>query len=87
VGIREQRHKLVMDFGSGCEQLLDLEKDPGEIDPLPPDAEKSVRRRLLDQARLHVTNSLRGHDSERSMRARLRDLHFECTGLPAAVPV
>ena len=76
-----------MDFGSGCEQLFDLEKDPGEIDPLPADAEKTVRRRLLDQARLHLTNSLRGHDSEQSMRAQLRDLHFECTGSPAAIPV
>jgi len=87
VGIREQRYKLVMDFGSGCEQLFDLEKDPGEIDPLPADAEKTVRWRLLDQARLHLTNSLRWRDSEQSMRARLRDLHFECTGSPAAIPV
>ena len=87
VGIREQRYKLVMDFGSGCEQLFDLEKDPGEIDPLPLDAEKTVRRRLLDQARLHLTNSLHGRDSEQSLRAQLRDLHFECSGSPAAVPV
>jgi len=87
VGIREQRYKLVMDFGSGCEQLFDLEKDPGEIDPLPLDAEKTVRRRLLDQARLHLTNSLHGRDSEQSLRAQLRDLHFECTGSPTAVPV
>src|SRR5207245_10714146 len=59
VGIREQRYKWVMDFGSGCEQLFDLEKDPGEINSLPPYAEKAARRRLFDQARLHLTNSLR----------------------------
>src|SRR5438270_823346 len=87
VGIREQRYKWVMDFGSGCEQLFDLEKDPGEIDPLPPYAEKAARRRLFDQTRLHLTNSLHGRDSEQSLRAQLRDLHFECSGSPAAVPV
>jgi len=87
VGIREQRYKWVMDFGSGCEQLFDLEKDPGEINPLPPDAEKTVRRRLLEEARRHLTSSSRSRDFEQSMRAQLRDLHFECTGSLAAVPV
>src|SRR2546427_7958198 len=87
VGIREQRYKWVMDFGSGCEQLFDLEKDPGEINSLPPYAEKAARRRLFDQARLHLTNSLRGRDSEQRLRAQLRDLHFECTGSPAAISV
>ena len=76
-----------MDFGSGCEQLFDLEKDPGEINSLPPYAEKAARRRLFDQARLHLTNSLRGRDSEQRLRAQLRDLHFECTGSPAAISV
>src|SRR2546422_6202743 len=61
------RYKLVMDFGSGCEQLFDLEKDPGEIDPLPLDAEKTVRRRLLDQARSEE------HTSELQSR-----LHLVC---------
>ena len=87
VGMREQRYKWVMDFGSGCEQLFDLEKDPGEIDPLPADAEKTVRRRLLEEARRHLTSSSRSRDSEQSLRAQLRDLHFECSGSPAAVPV
>ena len=85
--MREQRYKWVMDFGSGCEQLFDLEKDPGEIDPLPADAEKTVRRRLLEEARRHLTSSSRSRDSEQSLRAQLRDLHFECSGSPAAVPV
>src|SRR3989454_323866 len=87
VGMREQRYKWVMDFGSGCEQLFDLEKDPGEINPLPPDAEKTVRRRLLEEARRHLTSSSRGRDSEQRLRAQLRDLHFECTGSPAAISV
>ncbi len=87
VGMREQRYKWVMDFGSGCEQLFDLEKDPGEIDPLPADAEKTVRRRLLEEARRHLTSSSRSRDFEQSMCTQLRDLHFECTGSPTAVPV
>src|SRR5207245_11528385 len=71
VGIREQRYKLVIDFGSGCEQLFDLEKDPGEIDPLPADAEKTVRRQLLEEARRHLTSSSRSRDFEQSMCAQL----------------
>src|SRR5207245_8359646 len=84
VGIREQRYKLVMDFGSGCEQLFDLEKDPGEIDPLPADAEKTVRRQLLEEARRHLKSSSRSRDFEQSMCAQLRDPHLCSAGSPHA---
>jgi arylsulfatase A-like enzyme len=81
LGIREQRYKLIIDFTTGSEQLFDLEKDPGEKEPSSPDAEKAVRRRLLDQARLHLINSGRAGDSEYRLRACLRDLQFECDSL------
>ena len=60
-----------------AEQLFDLEADPGELRPLPPDAEKAVRRRLLDRARQHLSDSLQSRDADHRMAARLRDLRLE----------
>ena len=59
------------------EQLFDLEADPGELRPLPADAEKAVRKRLLDRARQHLADSLRSRDANYRMAARLRDLRLE----------
>jgi arylsulfatase A-like enzyme len=84
LGIREQRYKLVINFGSGREQLFDLDKDPSENGPLPLDAEKAVRRRLLDQAQRYLINSARAGDSEHRLRARLRDIRFECASSSAS---
>ena len=75
--VREARYKLALDFNSGIENLFDLDADPGELRPLPLDAEKLVRRRLLDRARQHLVQSLRSRDSERRLAAQLRDLRLE----------
>ena len=72
---------MVFDFNSVTEQLFDLEADPGELRPLPPDAEKAVRKRLLDRARQHLMDSLRSRDADRRMAARLRDLRLEWSKL------
>lgn len=77
LAVREARYKMVLDFKSGVEQLFNLETDPGELRPLPPDAEKPVRRRLLERARQHLTDSLRSRDEDRRMAAQLRDLRLE----------
>jgi arylsulfatase A-like enzyme len=75
--IRETRYKMVFDFKSATEQLFDLGTDSGEVRPLPPDAEKAVRRRLLERARKHVSDSLLARDAGDRMAACLRDLRLE----------
>ena len=77
LAVREARYKMVLHFKSPVEQLFDLEADPDELRPLPLDAEKPVRRRLLDRARQHLSDSMRPRDEERRMAARLRDLRLE----------
>jgi len=76
LAIREGRYKLVLDFGSHGESLFDLEIDSCERHPLPRDAERAVRRRLLDQARHHIEDSLQSRDPDARLRARLRDLQL-----------
>jgi arylsulfatase A-like enzyme len=75
--IREARYKMVFDFKAATEQLYDRDADPGELHPLPLDAEKAVRRRLLDRARNHLSDSLRSRDSDHRLAARVRDLRLE----------
>jgi arylsulfatase A-like enzyme len=77
LAVREKRYKLVFDFNSATEQFFDLEVDPSELRPLPPDAEKAVRKRLLDRARQHLSDSLRSRDGGYRMAAQLRDLRLE----------
>jgi arylsulfatase A-like enzyme len=77
LGVREARYKMVLNFNTVEEQLFDLEAEPGEQQPLPAGAEKAVRRRLLDRARQHVSDSLRSRDGDYRLAARLRDLRSE----------
>jgi arylsulfatase A-like enzyme len=77
LAVRETRYKLVFDFNSVTERFFDLEADPGELRPLPLDAERTVRKRLLDRARQHLSDSLRSRDADFRMAARLRDLRLE----------
>jgi arylsulfatase A-like enzyme len=77
LAVRETRFKLVFDFNSATEQLYDLDADPGELRPLPLDAQKPVRKRLLDRAGQHLSDSLRLRDADYRLAARLRDLRLE----------
>ena len=77
LAVREARYKMLLDFSGATEQLFDLQTDPGEMRPLPPDAEKPVRRRLLERARKHIADSLDARDAGASLAARLRDLRLE----------
>jgi arylsulfatase A-like enzyme len=77
LALREARYKMVFDFNSVTEQLFDLDADPGELCPLAADAEKAVRKRLLDRARQHLSDSLRSRNADYRMAARLRDLRLE----------
>ncbi|MGC2184512.1 MAG: sulfatase-like hydrolase/transferase, partial [Terriglobales bacterium] len=76
LAVREARYKMVLDFNSATEQLYDLDADPAERRPLPPGAEKAVRRRLLDRARQHISDAVQSRDAEYRMAARLRDFRL-----------
>jgi arylsulfatase A-like enzyme len=80
LAIREARYKMVFDFNSATERLFDLDADPGELQPLPLHAEKRVRKRLLDRARQHLSDSLCSRDGDYRLAARLRDLRLEGSG-------
>jgi arylsulfatase A-like enzyme len=82
--VREGRMKLVLHTGSGVEELYDLQTDPREKAPLPRDAERAARRRLLERARVHVQDSRSKRDPEMRLRATLRDLQQESLqGMPS----
>jgi len=87
LAIRESRYKLVLDFSCGSEQLFDLEADPGELSPLPPNAEKTVRRRLLRQARAHVADSLKLRDVHSRLASVVRDLRLKLADSPEKISV
>jgi arylsulfatase A-like enzyme len=84
--VRESRYKLVLDFADSKGELFDLQNDPTESRPLTLDADRSVRRRLLDQARHHVADSFKTRDLDRRMSARLRDLRLEWTHSATQTP-
>jgi arylsulfatase A-like enzyme len=77
LSIREKRFKLILNLDSVGEWLYDLEADPGEQAPLAANAQKTVRRGLLEIAREHLRNSARSQKSKQRLRARLRDLRLE----------
>jgi arylsulfatase A-like enzyme len=86
LGIREDRYKLAVDFGSSSEQLFDLSRDPRELHPLPPSEEKSVRHRLLQRAREHLGDSLRSRNPDHRLTAQLRDLQLEWANSSVRIP-
>lgn len=77
LAVRERRFKLMIQFDPPAESLYDLEADPDELSPLPPDAEKPVRRRLLEHARAHLSRSVGRRDPKARLQARLRELRLE----------
>ncbi len=74
LSVREARFKLVLHFDPPADHLYDLEADPGEHTPLPPEAEKPVRRRLLELAREHLRRPI---DDGIRLPARLHELRLE----------
>jgi arylsulfatase A-like enzyme len=77
LAVRESRFKLVLDFASANHSLFDLLHDPRERSPLPANAEKQVRARLLEKARRHVSRSLNLRGADHVLAMRLRDLQLE----------
>jgi arylsulfatase A-like enzyme len=81
LAVREGRFKLIFIFDprppARVDELYDLDADPGEHSPLPADAEKPVRRRLLELARQHLQRSVSERDPRARLSARLRELRLE----------
>jgi arylsulfatase A-like enzyme len=74
LAIREARYKLVLNFATHAEDLFDLDADPGERLPLPDQAARPERRRLLEIAVAHLKSSSQERNSEAYLRTRLRDI-------------
>ena len=85
LSVTESRFKLVFFFEEEAESLYNLEADPGEQRPMPADAQKPVRRRLLEIAREHLRRS-EHRDLRFRLQARLRELQLEW-GNPAQKPL
>ena len=73
IAVREKKYKMVLNFDTQGGELFDLEADPAERSPLPKDAAKAERRRLLQLALQHLSKSRR-HRSEIYLRTRLREM-------------
>jgi len=74
LAVREARYKLVVDCLAGCEQLYDLQTDPGEYNPLPIHTASEARSRLLQAAFTHLWNTSTQEKTSSYLRARLRQL-------------
>jgi arylsulfatase A-like enzyme len=77
LAVQKGNYKLVIDFSSGADQLFDLQSDPFERQPLPPQTAKAVRKQLLESARRHVVESHKSRGFDRRTAAMLRDLRLE----------
>jgi arylsulfatase A-like enzyme len=77
LSVREARFKLILHFDPPADNLYDLEADPQERSPLPANAQKMVRRRLLERAREHLRRSIADRDPAQRIAARLAEFRLE----------
>ncbi len=85
LSVRTSRYKLVIHFGSGKEDLYDLERDPGERDPLPRTEVPAIRRHLLDVAREHLKQTIDRRNQKARLGTMLRELRLELPMSPTEV--
>jgi arylsulfatase A-like enzyme len=82
--IRETRYKLLLRFGRHneivTESLFDLEADPEEREPLPPERNQAERRRLLQAAHKHLRISDSSRKSDAYLRLRVQAIARTLTG-------
>ncbi|HTR66980.1 MAG TPA: sulfatase [Terriglobales bacterium] len=81
LALRESNFKLVLDFRRGTEETFDLAADPRELHSLPLDAQKPLRRRLLEQAQLHLADSTAAADPGLRLSASIRELRMKYAAL------
>ena len=80
LAVRERDYKLVLDFKEKIDWMYDLKKDPKENSPLPIDAARAERGRLLRAARTHIQKTRKSDGdglnihADLRLRARLREL-------------
>lgn len=76
LSLRLGQHKLVVDFQNATDRLFDLERDPGELHPLPGDHSKPIRCRLLEAARKHVSE-VSSSNAELKITARINEMGLQ----------
>ena len=79
LAVRDARYKLILNFDAGPDQLFDLQTDPEELSALPSDEAKEARRRLLERAHKHITESLRAREMGARAALLLREIALECS--------
>jgi arylsulfatase A-like enzyme len=78
LSIRTERYKLIMSFASSVqEQLYDLEADPLERQPIPPDVGQKAREHLLKAGQEHLRKTSESRDAMARLKFRLRDIRVE----------
>ena len=78
LGVQDSRHKLLLNFDLGKEELFDLANDPRELRALLPEGEeKTLRARLLRKALRHLERQVTGFNRELAIRARVREVGLE----------
>jgi arylsulfatase A-like enzyme len=76
MSLRLGQHQLVVDFQNAADRLFDLERDPGELHPLPRDHSKPIRCRLLEAARRHVSEAS-SSNAELKISARINEMGLQ----------
>jgi arylsulfatase A-like enzyme len=74
VAVRDQESKLVIRFSEKADHLYDLKTDREELRPLPAQANRQKRARLLRIARTHLAKSREMAGSTLALRARLKEI-------------
>jgi arylsulfatase A-like enzyme len=77
LSVRESRFKLLLYFDPFATELYDLDADPHEHAALGPSVHEQVRRRLLEIAREHLSQSAANRNLRARVEAQLRDLRLE----------
>ena len=75
--VQDRKFKLVLDRDNHREDLFDLERDPHELRPLDPGAERNARGRLLRVALHHLERRPSQRRRESALRARVHQIGLE----------
>ena len=87
LAVRDAEYKLVLNFAARTALLFNLKLDPAERSPLPEDAAKPERRRLLEIALAHLRSAGGERNSEAYLQTRMRDIAFHLSSAGRAANV
>jgi arylsulfatase A-like enzyme len=74
LAVRGSRFKLIVNFGDSKDSLFDLASDSGESHPLAVNSERGSRSQSLEIARSHITESMKGRNSDLVLSARIHEI-------------